>query len=236
MADKILVVEDEADIRQLISYHLNQERFRVLEAENGEDALDLVRKDTPRLIVLDLMLPGLPGLEFCKIIRQAPQTAHTPILMLTAKAGEADRVVGLELGADDYITKPFSPTEMVARVKAVLRRTGSPTSSDRAEIYEKGPVKVNLATYEVQVAGRPVRLTLKGFEVLRFLIRNRNRVLSRDQILDGVWRSDVYVTPRTVDVHIRRIRKALEHNGRTPEWLVTVRGVGYKLDESVLET
>ena len=236
MSDKILVVEDEADIRKLISYHLNQERFRVLEAENGEDALDLVQKETPRLIVLDLMLPSLSGLEFCKIIRQTPETAQTPILMLTARAGEADRVVGLELGADDYITKPFSPREMVARVKAVLRRTEPPASPDVADFYEKGPLKVNFTTYEVHVAGRPVRLTLKGFEVLRFLIQNRNRVLSRDQILDGVWRSDVYVTPRTVDVHIRRIREALEHDDRIPEWIVTVRGVGYKLDERSLET
>ena len=235
MADKILVVEDEADIRKLITYHLSQERFRVLEAENGEDALDLVQQEPPRLIVLDLMLPNLSGLDFCKIIRQNPETAKTPILMLTAKAGEADRVVGLELGADDYITKPFSPREMVARVKAVLRRTETPTSPDVSEIYEKGPLRVDFTTYEVHVAGKPVNLTLKGFEVLRFLIQNRNRVLSRDQILDGVWRSDVYVTPRTVDVHIRRIREALEHDDRNPEWIVTVRGLGYKLDERTLE-
>ncbi len=235
MADKILVVEDEADIRKLITYHLSQERFRVLEAENGEDALDLVQQEPPRLIVLDLMLPNLSGLDFCKIIRQNPETAQTPILMLTAKAGEADRVVGLELGADDYITKPFSPREMVARVKAVLRRTETQTSPDVSETYEKGPLRVDFTTYEVHVAGKPVNLTLKGFEVLRFLIQNRNRVLSRDQILDGVWRSDVYVTPRTVDVHIRRIREALEHDDRNPEWIVTVRGVGYKLDERTLE-
>lgn len=235
MADKILVVEDEADIRTLITYHLTQERFRVLEAENGEDALDLVQQEPPRLIVLDLMLPSLSGLDVCKIIRQNPGTAHTPILMLTAKAGEADRVVGLELGADDYITKPFSPREMVARVKAVLRRSEPQTPSEASDIYEKGPLRVNFTTYEVHVAGRPVKLTLKGFEVLRFLIQNRNRVLSRDQILDGVWRSDVYVTPRTVDVHIRRIREALEHDERDPDWIVTVRGVGYKLDERSLE-
>lgn len=235
MADKILVVEDEADIRTLITYHLSQERFRVLEAENGEDALDLVQQESPRLIVLDLMLPNLSGLDVCKIIRQNPETAQTPILMLTAKAGEADRVVGLELGADDYITKPFSPREMVARVKAVLRRTEAQSSPDVSDVYEKGPLRVNFTTYEVHVAGRPVKLTLKGFEVLRFLIQNRNRVLSRDQILDGVWRSDVYVTPRTVDVHIRRIREALEHDDRNPEWIVTVRGVGYKLDERSME-
>ncbi len=235
MADKILVVEDEADIRKLITYHLTQERFRVLEAENGEDALDLVQQEPPRLIVLDLMLPSLSGLDVCKIVRQNPETAQTPILMLTAKAGEADRVVGLELGADDYITKPFSPREMVARVKAVLRRTETLVPSDSSDIYEKGPLRVNFTTYEVHVAGSPVKLTLKGFEVLRFLIQNRNRVLSRDQILDGVWRSNVYVTPRTVDVHIRRIREALEHDDHNPEWIVTVRGVGYKLDERSLE-
>lgn len=235
MSDRILVVEDEADIRKLISYHLRQERFRVLEVENGEDALDLVRKEPPRLIVLDLMLPGLSGLDFCRIIRQNPKTARTPILMVTARAGEADRVVGLELGADDYVTKPFSPREMVARVKAVLRRTGPSEPPDTGEVYEKGSLRIDFTTYEVHVAGKPVPLTLKGFEVLRFLIRNRNRVLSRDQILDGVWHSDVYVIPRTVDVHIRRIRAALEQHDRSPDWIVTVRGVGYKWDEDSFE-
>ena len=140
MAEKILVVEDESDIRKLITYHLLQERFRILEAENGEDALELVSREKPRLIILDLMLPGLSGLEFCKIIRQQAATAHIPILMLTAKAGEADRVVGLEMGADDYITKPFSPREMIARVKAVLRRTEAAAISPKDEIYQKGEV------------------------------------------------------------------------------------------------
>lgn len=235
MSDRILVVEDEADIRKLISYHLRQERFRVLEVENGEDALDLVREEPPRLIVLDLMLPGLSGLDFCRIIRQNPKTARTPILMVTARAGEADRVVGLELGADDYVTKPFSPREMVARVKAVLRRTGPSEPPDTGEVYEKGSLRIDFTTYEVHVAGKPVPLTLKGFEVLRFLVRNRNRVLSRDQILDGVWHSDVYVIPRTVDVHIRRIRAALEQHDRSPDRIVTVRGVGYKWDENSFE-
>ena len=236
MVDKILVVEDEADIRKLISYHLDQEHFHILEAENGEDALELAHRETPRLIVLDLMLPNLSGLEVCRLVRQNPDTAQTPILMLTAKAGEADRVTGLELGADDYITKPFSPREMVARVKALLRRAELRPSLDVANIYEKGPLKVNFTTYEVTVAGKLVKLTLKGFEVLRFLIQNRNQALSRNQILDGAWRSDIYVTPRTVDVHIRRLREALEHDDSNPEWIVTVRGVGYKLDERSLET
>jgi two-component system alkaline phosphatase synthesis response regulator PhoP len=235
MADKILVVEDESDIRKLITYHLLQERFRVLEAENGEEALELVSREKPRLVILDLMLPGLSGLEFCKIIRQQTPIAHIPILMLTAKAGEADRVVGLEMGADDYITKPFSPREMVARVKAVLRRTDRATSSSTDEIYQKGPLRVDFSTYEVTVSEVPVKLTFKEFELLRFLIQNPNRVLSRDQILDGVWRSDVYVTPRTVDVHIRRLREAVERNDHNPQWIVTVRGIGYKLDERALQ-
>lgn len=235
MAEKILVVEDESDIRKLVTYHLLQERFRVLEAENGEEALELVNREKPRLIILDLMLPGLSGLEFCRIIRQQAPTAHIPILMLTAKAGEADRVVGLEMGADDYITKPFSPREMVARVKAVLRRTETATASPKEEVYEKGPLRVDFSTYEVTVAEVPIKLTYKEFELLRFLIQNPNRVLSRDQILDRVWRSDVYVTPRTVDVHIRRLREAVERNDRNPEWIVTVRGIGYKLDERALQ-
>lgn len=235
MTEKILVVEDESDIRKLIAYHLVQERFRVLEAENGEDALELVNREKPRLIVLDLMLPGLSGLEFCKIIRQQASTAYIPILMITAKAGEADRVVGLEMGADDYITKPFSPREMVARVKAILRRTDAVTTSSKDETYQKGPLRVDFSTYEVTVGEIPIKLTYKEFELLRFLIQNPNRVLSRDQILDGVWRSDVYVTPRTVDVHIRRLREAVERNDRNPEWIVTVRGIGYKLDERALQ-
>lgn len=232
--ERLLVVEDEADIRQLVRYHLQQEGFKVFEAENGEAALDLVRKEKPNLIVLDLMLPGLSGLEFCRMIRQDGQTQHIPILMLTAKAGEADRVVGLEMGADDYLIKPFSPREMVARVKAVLRRSESPIRTE-GEVYEKGPMHVDFSTYEVFIRNQPIKLTFKEFELLRFLIQNRNRVLSRDQILDGVWRSDVYVTPRTVDVHIRRLREAVEDDDHSPAWIVTVRGIGYKLDERALE-
>lgn len=228
--EKILVVEDESDIRKLIAYHLLQERFKVLEAQNGEDALELVRREKPRLIILDLMLPGLSGIEFCKMIRQQPQTRHIPILMLTAKAGEADRVVGLEMGADDYITKPFSPREMVARVNAVLRRTEGAPPPVQNEPYENGPLRVDFSTYDVFVRENLVKLTVKEFELLRFFIRNPNRVLTRDQILDGVWGTDAYVTPRTVDVHIRRLREAIEEDDRNPEWIVTLRGLGYKFN------
>ncbi len=232
---KILVVEDEPDIRKLVHYNLAQERFKVIEAEDGEKALKLVQREKPRLIVLDLMLPGLSGLELCRNLRERPETSQIPILMLTAKAGEADRIVGLEMGADDYLTKPFSPRELVARVKAILRRTEMQPSHPVSEVYEKGPLKINFSTYETIVRGKAVRLTLKEFELLGFLVQNPNRVLSRDQLLDRVWGGEVFVDPRTVDVHIRRLRKAIEKNDRKPDWILTVRGVGYKFHEKALE-
>ncbi len=232
---KILVVEDEPDIRKLVHYNLAQERFKVLEAEDGERALKIIQRERPHLIILDLMLPGLSGLEVCRNLREREETARIPILMLTAKAGEADRVVGLEMGADDYLTKPFSPRELVARVKAILRRTEMQSASLVADVYEKGSLRINFSTYEVSVKSKPVKLTLKEFELLRFLVQNPNRVLSRDQLLDRVWGGEVFVDPRTVDVHIRRLRKAIEKNDRKPEWVLTVRGVGYKFDEKALE-
>ncbi|MBI2986451.1 MAG: response regulator [Deltaproteobacteria bacterium] len=232
---KILVVEDEPDIRKLVHYNLTQERFKVLEAEDGEKALKTVQREKPDLVVLDLMLPGLSGLEVCRNLREREETARIPILMLTAKAGEADRVVGLEMGADDYLTKPFSPRELVARVKAILRRTEMQSASLVAEVYEKGSLRINFSTYEVSVKEKAVKLTLKEFELLRFLVQNPNRVLSRDQLLDRVWGGEVFVDPRTVDVHIRRLRKAIEKNDRKPQWVLTVRGVGYKFDEKALE-
>ncbi len=234
-AHKILVVEDEPDIRKLVQYNLVQERFKVLEAENGEEALKLVQRDRPNLVILDLMLPGLSGLELCRILRDRADTARVPILMLTAKAGEADKVVGLEMGADDYLSKPFSPRELVARVRAILRRTDIAALGEAPLLYEKGPVRIDFATYEVAVSGKPVKLTLKEFELLRFLVQNPNRVLSRDQLLDRVWGGETFVTPRTVDVHIRRLRKAIENDDRKPTWILTLRGVGYKFDEKALE-
>ena len=234
-AQKILVVEDEPDIRKLVRYHLAQERYQVVEAEDGEQALKLIQRERPNLVVLDLMLPGLSGQELCKILRNHPDTATLPILMLTAKAGEADKVLGLETGADDYITKPFSPREMVARVKAILRRAELRTVTDGKESYQKGPLRIDFATYEVLIADETVRVTLKEFDLLRFLVQNPNRVLTRDQLLDRVWGGETFVTPRTVDVHIRRLRKAVEKNDRKPKWILTVRGVGYKFDEKAVE-
>jgi two-component system, OmpR family, alkaline phosphatase synthesis response regulator PhoP len=231
----ILVVEDEQDIRKLIQYNLTQERFKVVEAEDGEQALKILQRNKASLILLDLMLPGLSGLELCKILRCRPDTARIPILMLTAKAGEADKVVGLEIGADDYLPKPFSPREMVARVKAILRRSEAVDHTDSPPVYERGPLKIDFSTYETFVGQKPVKLTLKEFELLRFLVQNPNRVLSRDQLLDRVWGGETFVSPRTVDVHIRRLRKAIEKDDRQPKWIMTLRGVGYKFDEKALE-
>jgi phosphate regulon transcriptional regulator PhoB len=232
---KILIVEDEPDIRKLVQYNLTQERFNVLEAEDGEQALKLLQREKPNLVILDLMLPGLSGMELCKLLRQRSDTAKLPILMLTAKAGEADRIVGLEMGADDYLAKPFSPREMVARVRAILRRSESAPATDTAPAYDKGSLKIDFSTYEVFVRAKPVKLTLKEFELLRFLVLNPSRVLNRDQLLDRVWGGETFVTPRTVDVHIRRLRKAVEKDDRKPKWILTVRGVGYKFDEKALE-
>jgi phosphate regulon transcriptional regulator PhoB len=232
---KILVVEDEPDIRKLVNYNLAQEHYKVIEAEDGEQALKAIQRDKPHLVVLDLMLPGLSGIELCKILRERSDTAKLPILMLTAKAGEADRVVGLEMGADDYLSKPFSPRELVARVRAILRRADGAASQDTLPAYDRGDLKIDFSTYEVFVRGKNVKLTLKEFELLRFLVQNPSRVLSRDQLLDRVWGGETYVTPRTVDVHIRRLRKAIEKDDSKPVWILTLRGVGYKFDEKALD-
>jgi phosphate regulon transcriptional regulator PhoB len=232
---KILVVEDEPDIRKLVQYNLAQERFKVLEAEDGEQALKILQRDRPHLLILDLMLPGLSGIELCRILRDRTDTARLPILMLTAKAGETDRVLGLEMGADDYLTKPFSPRELVARVRAILRRAASAAQTEPLPAYDRGGLKIDFTTYEVFARGKNVKLTLKEFELLRFLVQNPNRVLSRDQLLDRVWGGETFVTPRTVDVHIRRLRKAIEKDDSKPKWILTLRGVGYKFDEKALE-
>jgi len=232
---KILVVEDEPDIAKLVSYNLTQERFQVITAEDGEQALKFIQREKPNLVVLDLMLPGLSGIEVCKILRGQPDTAKLPILMLTAKVGEADRVVGLEMGADDYLGKPFSPREMIARVRAMLRRANNHADIESPAAYDKGGLKIDFTTYEVFARGKVAKLTLKEFELLRFLVQNPNRVLSRDQLLDRVWGGETYVTPRTVDVHIRRLRKAIEKDDSKPRWILTLRGVGYKFDEKAPE-
>ena len=231
----VLVVEDERDIRDLIRYHLEREGFTVVEAENGERALDLVRREQPALVILDLLLPGASGLDVCRILRGRPQTANLPIVMVTAKAEEVDRVLGLEIGADDYVTKPFSPRELVARVRAVLRRAEAADLGHPPETYEHGRLRINFDSYEAWIDERPLALSLREFELLKFFVRNPNRVFDRLAILDLVWGQDTYVEPRTVDVHVRRLRMQVERDPANPELIQTVRGVGYKFNEPVLD-
>lgn len=231
---KILLVEDEHDIRELVRYNLEIEGFAVVEASDGEIALRLATTERPALIILDLMLPGVPGLEVCRLLRTKEATLQVPILMLTARASEVDKVLGLEMGADDYVTKPFSPRELVARVKAVLRRAYGPTLNRPHERYEKGRLRIDYDTYEVTLDGQPAMLGLREFELLKFFVEYPNRVFSRTQILDLVWGQDVYVEPRTVDVHIRRLRQRIEKDDANPTLLLTVRGVGYKFNPDAL--
>jgi two-component system alkaline phosphatase synthesis response regulator PhoP len=232
---KILIVEDEKDIRDLVRYNLEAEGFAVVEASDGEIGLSLAMRERPALLVLDLMLPGLPGLEVCRLLRAKEETQRLPILILTARASEVDKILGLEMGADDYITKPFSPRELVARVKAVLRRAYGRSPDRPHECYEKGRLRIDYDTYEVTLDGQPVELGLREFELLKFFVHYPNRVFSRTQILDLVWGQDVYVEPRTVDVHIRRLRQRIERDDANPTLILTVRGVGYKFNPDALE-
>jgi phosphate regulon transcriptional regulator PhoB len=222
------MVDDEKDIVDLVAYNLEKEGYETLKALDGEKALQLVRTKTPDLVVLDLMLPGIQGLEVCKRIRKDPETASIPIIMLTAKGAEIDKIVGLELGADDYITKPFSVKELLARIKAVLRRSEARRAAGQAEVFEFKGLHIDFKSYEVTVDGKRVDLSPTEFRLLKFLSRNPGRVYSREQILDRVWGDEAFVEPRTVDVHIRRLRSRIEHDESSPDYIVTVRGAGYK--------
>jgi phosphate regulon transcriptional regulator PhoB len=226
VATDVLVVEDEPDIRGLIVHHLTREGFRCRTAATGAEALSRVRAAVPALVVLDLMLPEMSGLEVCRRLRGDPATAGVPIIMLTAKADEVDRIVGLELGADDYVAKPFSPKELVARVRAVLRRA---RPGEPARPLSAGGVSLDTARHRVTVDGRPVELTPKEFELLHALLEAAGRVLSREHLLNHVWgyaRADE-IESRTVDVHIRRLRAKL---GAEERRIVTIKGVGYRFD------
>ncbi|HZP28670.1 MAG TPA: response regulator transcription factor [Acidimicrobiia bacterium] len=216
----IVVVDDEPNIADLVGMYLEREGFRVLQAATGTAGLQAFNDHRPRLVVLDVGLPDLDGLEVCKRIRQ---TSQVPIIFLTARDGEVDRVLGLELGADDYLTKPFSPAELVARVRAVLRRVDGAAPP---EVVQAGRVTIDAARREVRVGERVVELTTKEFDLLRFLAERPGLVMSRKQILDGVWGYDWYGDPRTVDVHIAQVRKKVGDGCE----IRTVRGVGYRLD------
>jgi phosphate regulon transcriptional regulator PhoB len=222
----VLVVEDEPDIAALVRYHAEKAGFRCLAAADGATGLRLVREQRPDLVVLDLMLPGLDGLEVCRQLRRDPATAGIPIVMLTAKAEEVDRIVGLELGADDYVVKPFSPRELMARVKAVLRRGRERVAPVVTRI---GELEVDEGRHRVAVGGAPVELTVKEFGLLAALLHAGGRVLSREQLLDAVWgyANAAEIESRTVDVHIRRLREKLAAAARR---IVTVKGVGYRFE------
>jgi two-component system alkaline phosphatase synthesis response regulator PhoP len=224
LVQKILVVDDEQSIITLVTYNLKKEGYNVISALDGEQAYQRIREERPDLIVLDIMLPEIDGLTLCRNLRK--ENNHTPILMLTARGEELDRVLGLEIGADDYLTKPFSPRELTARIKAILRR--GEIKSNQQETIKIGKLVIELGAYSVQVEGTPVELTAKEFELLSFLAQNPGRVFSRDYLLERLWNYDFIGDTRAVDVHISNIREKIEENPSKPEYLLTVRGVGYK--------
>ncbi|MEY4988904.1 MAG: hypothetical protein RI933_537 [Actinomycetota bacterium] len=224
----ILVVEDEQSLREPLVYLLEKEGYQVFQAEDGDQAIVQFEAVNPDLILLDLMLPKKSGNDVCREIRT---TSNVPIIMLTAKDGEIDKVVGLEIGADDYVTKPYSSRELLARVKAVLRRGAEPKLADAQEgILQAGPVKMDLERHIVTVHGEKVSMPLKEFELLELLLENVNRVLTRGQIIDRVWGSNYFGDTKTLDVHIKRIRSKIEDDPARPAHLLTVRGLGYKYE------
>jgi phosphate regulon transcriptional regulator PhoB len=224
----ILVVDDEADLVELVSYNLKKEGFIVDSASDGETALTKIRKGKYGLLILDLMLPGIQGMELCRILRNDPKTSVLPIIMLTAKGEEVEKILGLEMGADDYMAKPFSPRELVARVKAVLRRSKEKPVSEK--ILKIGDLEIDRERYVVSVRTKPVKLSATEFKLLLFLAERKGKVFSRDQLLDAVWRDEAFVEPRTVDVHIRRLRSNIEEDPAQPKYIKTMRGIGYFFD------
>jgi len=222
--EKILIVDDEEDILSLVEYNLKKEGYRTIGVKTGEAALQLVEEETPDLIILDLMLPEMDGLEVCRILKSNENTSDIPIIMLTAKGEETDIVVGLEIGADDYVTKPFSPRVLLARTKALLRRKAKEPIPK--EIIQVENLVIDTGKYLVTIEGKPISLTSTEFNLLRFLAQHRGKVFTRNQLLDNVWKDETFVIDRTVDVHIRSLRKKL---GSAANLIETVRGVGYRL-------
>ena len=226
---RVLVVEDEESFSDALSYMLRREGFDTVVAANGPDALAEYDRGGADIVLLDLMLPGLPGTEVCRALRAR---GTVPIIMLTAKDSEIDKVVGLELGADDYVTKPYSARELVARIRAVLRRRGevADLAPSEAGVLAAGPIRMDVERHVVAVDGEQVALPLKEFDLLEFLLRNAGRVLTRAQLIDRVWGSDYVGDTKTLDVHVKRLRAKLEPDPATPKYLLTVRGLGYKLE------
>lgn len=227
----ILVVDDEPDLIELVSYNLKKEGFKVSTASDGEESLKKIREGRFDLVLLDLMLPGIHGMELCRILKGNTDTSSLPIIMLTAKGEEVDRILGLEMGADDYITKPFSPRELVARVKAVLRRAGERPVKEK--VIHIGNLLINRETYQVTKGDASLNLSATEFKLLLYLGERRGRVFNRDQLLNAVWKNEVFIEPRTVDVHIRRLRTQIEDDPSNPLYIKTKRGIGYYLDADI---
>ncbi|MCX7724032.1 MAG: response regulator transcription factor [Thermodesulfovibrio sp.] len=227
MNKKILIIEDEKEIADLIAYTLRKENFHVDIALDGQEALKKLKENIYDLLVLDLMLPYVQGLEICKIVRANPEMKHTGIIIVTAKGEEFDRIIGLEMGADDYLTKPFSPRELIARIKAILRRTKTEIP---VQIIKIGNITIDKEKYTVTVKDEPVKLSATEFKLLICLAERPNKIFSRDQLLDAIWGQDIYIDPRTVDVHIRRLRTKIEKDPDNPEYIKTMRGVGYYIE------
>jgi two-component system phosphate regulon response regulator PhoB len=225
----VLIADDEPDVLNLLALNLRKEGFDVLKAEDGARALEIAKAESPDLVVLDLMMPGMSGLEVTKQLKQSPATNRIPILMLTARAEEVDRIVGLELGADDYVTKPFSPREIVLRVQAVLRRAASPDLT-REEVLEIGPIKIDRAKHEVRIQEKTCDFTATEFKLLSVLMERRGRLQSREVLLNDVWGYESAIDTRTVDTHVRRLREKL---GSAADLIETVRGFGYRMVASV---
>lgn len=231
MPAKVLVVDDEKDLVELLSYNLQKEGYDVFCTGDGLEALRLAAREAPDLVVLDIMLPGMQGLDVLKTLKKKPQTGGIPVILLTAKSEELDKVLGLELGADDYVTKPFSPRELVARVKAVLRRISSAGSASAGKSIVAGRLRIDFSKHKAFLGDEPVELSVTEFRLLRYLAENRGRVISRESLLDNVWGHDAFVEPRTVDVHVRRLRAKIEDDPENPIFIKTVRGVGYEFGE-----
>ena len=224
----VFVVEDEEDIARLISHNLQAAGFDVQSFVSGTSVIAEALRETPSLFLLDVMLPGADGFELCRQIRQSATLSAIPIIFLTARTAEADRVKGLELGGDDYITKPFSPRELVARVRSVLRGNRQPTIAP--EVLRVGDLEIDASSMTVQVQGRAVLTTVREFRLLEYLATHVGRVLTRDQLLDAVWRETPFVTPRSIDVYVRRLREKIENDPRHPRYLRTLRGIGYRFE------
>lgn len=228
MDNKIIIIEDEINIFELIKFNLESNGYQVIGVHDGAEAIDVILSEKPKLILLDIMLPNKDGITICREIRENPEISKTPVIILTAKETEFDKVLGLEIGADDYITKPFSIKELVARIKAVTRRTGNKKEIDNIIKFDN--IELHQDAFKVLKDGRLVNLTLKEYELLLLLVKNKGKVLNRNYLLDAIWGYDYVGETRTVDVHIRHIRQKIEDDDTNPKYIETVRGVGYRFN------